>query len=44
MIEVLGAERDSYEVTILENVGPEREFQCAFRDVATVCTDIIIHF
>lgn len=42
--EVLGAERDSYEVSILQNVRPEREFQSAFCDVATACSHVIIHF
>jgi len=44
MSEVLGAERDSYEVTILQNVRPELEFQSAFCDVATVCSHVINHF
>lgn len=44
--ETLGAERDSYEVLILQTVRPEREFefQSAFCDVATVYSHIIIHF
>jgi hypothetical protein len=44
MSEALGAERDSYEVTILQNVRPEREFQSVFCHVATVHSHIIIHF
>jgi len=46
MSEALGAERDSYEMTILQNVRPEREFefQSAFCDVTAVCSHIIIHF
>jgi len=44
MTEVLGAERDSYEMTILQNVRPEREFHSAFCGVAAVCSHVITCF